>query len=378
MKRIITISFLSLLISQPGNSQANDSIFTEQIKATRGICKEINKTNSILEQMLDSDSDSLVLTQISNQAIAIENLNETQIQVLDSLVNRVNQVNNESSFWHDALVESVAAFLGLLGAIVVFYLGLKYDRQKERDKEIEKQNEKNKFLKESINSSKRSIRSQIEEIEDYIRNIENNPREIPYLNMLPINNLKRNMILMENEDHFHSYMDQVGNSSDDVKNYSNIIGSLDYFYNQFNQIFKTQPDHLKFDHDRKIQYGQLSKIAIDRCTELGKSNEESNPALFHSIGQILSHYGQNFNTYDYGTVQEFCVEPMRKMLVDDFLEIKEVRIISSLLQEATFVYNEIPVHNLHHAKTYKELLEVANFTEKNLSENSKKINEYDS
>ena len=179
---------------------------------------------------------------------------------------------DDNSFWTDLLVGILGAGVGAYTTIWVYLQSLKKEKLKEEIKKKEFEKDKLRYLQHLINKSLSTIDHLITGLDKFIQTIEEDNITFPELISAPLHDLERIVHRINQEEHYHSYLNQLKN--DDI---TVIFGIIDYFYDSYTEIRKSLEKSQRYDFDRKQEYIKLvyevRKMTSSKLGELRKFND---------------------------------------------------------------------------------------------------------
>ncbi len=356
----------------------NDSLFIEQLNAIRGICKEINSTNKTLKELIESSHpDTIKIRNLIDQSNAIENLNENQNRITGELINRINTSVKGNSFFRDAGVEAIGALLGILGTLLFFIWGLNSEKRK-------KSNEEKRFKKELVTFGGNLIEGildlgnkQYNELGNYVTNSKQNPFFINPLPFYVSDDIKRIGKLLENQDFFHSFLNEIGKDTGSQKKYKNIVNALDFLSSQYKQLFEAHEKAMQFDLNRKTKYKEIVELVLNKTAEFCLLKSSSHQKLVNTFDSILKGYANQIQIDNsIATAENYVIFPLKQVMLNHGTHIADIREIIPSLTIATQLLSECKQQNNSH---YDEIEVIRNTIKgefDKLEENSKEIINY--
>ena len=342
--------FLNLNLS----AKYSDSLFIQQNQILRSICKEIAL---IGDEVAKIDS-SKFRSQVKNFSTELS----------DSLINKItyniaesNQKEEKSlgDFLYNSAADLFGAFLGASIALLLFYWQTKKDLKAEELKKQELINNKISYLKSVMNSvinlSEKLRNSGVK----FTKEIKNNPYEIPELQLYPLQDFRRLDRIISDESYFYAFMNYYGNSQGSIERYKDLSSLSDYLKSQTDQLFQNQLTDRESDHKRKMNYKIGFETVSNAASELGITNEKSNPDLHRDIEKVLKNYQSKLNEEnqtDLSLHQNEFITPLRDVLLEYMFDIEEVRKVLDNIKSISQIYREIPLQNINVAEDYSGFL----------------------
>jgi hypothetical protein len=353
-----------------------DSILNNQVQATSKIYREIR----LLTEEI-SDLAPLLSKKDSGIVIATaKNINRGYDSISNQIANNEGAIKYDKkgfNFWDflsGAIAEMIGAFIGAGAALWIFFKQTKEEKVKENLKEQIKLNEKNHYFGSLLQSSLNLAKQQNEGIKKFYEELDSKPLYIPLIAIHPKQDLERLSKVIDNEEYYHAFLNKYGSDIENVKKYRGIAGSVDFLNSQINQMLDMQSKGQNFDHKRKVEYKELLDTAIDTASELGMRNENTNPDLTRSIGEILQRYYEGLtNPLELEYHQKNLVEPLITMMLNNFSDLPEVRQFLNDLKNATLIYSEIQGLNKIHSDGFKGFHNYINQAIELLEKNGKEL-----
>lgn len=341
-----------------GQTPQIDSILEEQNKTLKKICSEIEEIGIEISK-IDSSKfrpNNVVLSQDTSQF----RLNHTISQTLNEI--------NEKSFG-DMLYKSfghlVSALIAAIIGLWIFFGQWKKEKNKQEEIRLKGINEKNQYLKSILNGAISLSENYKSSLEQFTEELKSNPFNIPDIKLYPLQVLSRLQKTLDNEEYFHAYIYNNGDSEESINRFRNISALSDYLVSQISELQKK--DYKRKDNDLKIRYINLFEETLDETTEIGKSNETENRSIFIAFDKILGNYIPHIEhgfVTDISIGQNEFIKPLKKELLSNFFNLKEMRLLLKKVGKTTRLYNEIPFQNngtlklyLHFQETLDEVLD---------------------
>lgn len=301
-----------------------------------------------------------------------------QLEVIASKLDSLNTLSQPQSKWWDfypnMYAEMAGAFLGAFATILVFYLTILADRKKENERREEEQRQNNSYLGSIIHKTLLKIKSQSEYLKEHYEETRKKPVELHLMTFIPLQDLKRLALLLEQEKYYHSYLHEFGKTQENVTKFSSITSSVDFLSDIVRQITtETLPNAQRFDHERKKRYQLLLDDGMDFAVEIAKQAEQQLPELADLIFTHVNYFHQNFaGTDDLDSVQEQYVNSLKNQLAKRFSDIPVVRELLGKLRELTYLHTDIVAQNGHHAdimaNDYKNIIAAIRMLEESAQE----------
>ncbi|MDF7818337.1 hypothetical protein P1X15_12050 [Runella sp. MFBS21] len=224
---------------------------------------------------------------------------------------------DDNSFWTDLLVGILGAGVGAYTTIWVYLQSLKKEKLKEEIKKKEFEKDKLRYLQHLINKSLSTIEHLITGLDKFIQTIEEDNITFPELISASLHDLERIVHRINQEEHYHSYLNQLKN--DDI---AVIFGIIDYFYDSYNEIRKSLEKSQKFDFDRKQEYTKLVyEVRKMVASKLGELKKDKNPYLdfYETLNRLLvKHINETKqNPTNLELIQKNLIQPLLELWKDN-------------------------------------------------------------
>jgi hypothetical protein len=164
------------------------------------------------------------------------------------------------------LQDIFSALIGTGTALLIFYITIRKDRNKEKLNFKRQTNNQIRNFKNLINSSIKHAETTISNLDEMINNYENDLLKFQLLRFSPNKSFERLDELLKNEDYFQAYSKKYG--KENVNTYNSLSLIIDYFYMQINQLWEIIEKAQEFDHKRKIKFNEQSTFIITSVARL--------------------------------------------------------------------------------------------------------------
>ena len=266
----------------------------------------------------------------------------------------------------DFIKDIIGALIGTGTALLVFYLTIKRETKKVKQKEIENNENRIKRFNYLLESSSKHIKNTILNLEKNIQEIEADNLNFHLIVINPNNSLSRLSELINNEKHFFSYIEVYGSES--IKNHSEISNLIDFFSSQIDQLFIIKEKSQNFDYQRKVRYTNLIRETTNHIGWASSQTKIITEPDIQELGTMIKNF--NKNTTDQSDLEGFY-QYIRKAFKEVLIKYIHIPIISEKLlvfKEASNLFIEIKNQNKHHGAELNQILN-------NMKENSKLLDE---
>ncbi|KQT17097.1 hypothetical protein ASG31_12160 [Chryseobacterium sp. Leaf404] len=232
----------------------------------------------------------------------------------------------------------ISAIIGTGTALLIFYLTTKRDKKKDDDKKEEEINNRISNFVNLLNLSRSHALNTIQNLSEMINNYSRNNVEFQLLRFSPNKSFDRLDENLKNENYFQAFAKKYG--SDKIPNYNRLTFIIDYFNIQLNNLWEMVEKAQEFDYQRKVNFNDLSKIAINKVARLTiETNNGLNDNDIEVKGRILVDYHENMQnsiTHNYVYLRRFLEEGLRNQISNS-----NVTDLIELIKEVSELYNEI-------------------------------------
>ncbi|WP_028666475.1 hypothetical protein [Runella zeae] len=111
----------------------------------------------------------------------------------------------------DVVGNLIGGFIGAGSAIWLYYRSIKKDKEKEIEVQLEFEKNKLRYLQHLIGRSISTIEHLIKGLDKFIQTIEEDNITFPELISAPLHDLERIVHRINQEEHYHSYLNQLKN-----------------------------------------------------------------------------------------------------------------------------------------------------------------------
>lgn len=250
-------------------------------------------------------------------------------------------ITENTSFLKDVFIQ----LIGTGGALWIFFCGIKYERKKELKRKRDERLEKLKFFSALASSTLKTVKSQYNHYQKFIKEIDNNPFEIELMGYTISEDIRRVVQNFNTEEYFLAFLEKYNeDESKNVNQFKDIYSCYDFFHNQFNQVKEIVKSSVTADFEKKKDFKLIAESSLGHIFSLLQKEDFKNDKV---SWEELNSTMINFIKNDTGTIKywhDYLLIPAKKILVNKSSN-SEVQSILTLLQQATFIYNEIPLQN---------------------------------
>jgi hypothetical protein len=187
------------------------------------------------------------------------------------------------------------SFIGTATALTVFYLAYWREIKKENAKERRERINKIKYLQNLLHEVDKYLNGQLEHINVFANRIESNLMEFHILTFVPLNQHKRLLEALNNEDYFHAFNEyylKVNPDFNTVNAFNRLIGNVGYQLEALEELKSVLKNGQTNDYELKIAFKNHVDLIIKEVGDLlilirALPNRSSNTnALYSELATI--------------------------------------------------------------------------------------------
>lgn len=234
--------------------------------------------------------------------------------------------------------------------LLLFYLGMKKERDNENTKKEKRQFDNLKYFGVLVDNIQVISEKQSNNSKEVAEKIGTNPIEFPELEKVVGSDIKRIVNLVNHEDIFHAYLSRFGNTTEIIKDYRITFSYLDYLDKIYDQhIIDFEKYKIDFNgnyHNFKNISKELMDYIAFQIKEI-KSKDEAyeDDAYWIFINNIIVEYYrkiedddiENDITYNFNSF----INPLKTEMLNKYQERIDSDFIISKAEQATHTYTEI-------------------------------------
>jgi hypothetical protein len=284
----------------------------------------------------------------------------------------------DSQLWRDLLTGSVGAFLGFLGAYLIFIKGLKSDKRREEDRLRAEKLDRLKYLSSLVASIIKIGETQAANFEEFASDIKTDPYKRRLLKSVTNNDLKRGSEKLDFEANYLAYISQFDSNKESVKDFKEIISSFDYIDAIYDDAIKVLEAKLQIVYNKKTHFASKFNESLNLAgNTLFLDGYKDDESLTSFINQILTDYYTNREIVeDFETPMKKFIEPLHKFLTENnYLHYPYLNQLFFQLKECMITYNSILLQGNDIAKTSQEFSKQMKDATNDLKLASKKLTE---
>jgi hypothetical protein len=219
-------------------------------------------------------------------------------------------------FLKDFVLPLVIAGLAAYTAYYIFIKESKRDRAKEATKLQRAQNDKIKYFSALVQSAFSSSKSQLENIDENIKLLEQDNISFHYLRQVPMYDLKRVNENTNLEDFLLAYTYRFRDHENPVKHFKRILSSIDYLYLEFLLLQDQWGKAQKFDYERKLKLKDLFKDSFDLYDDIMLQNIGNINPLLKELTEVKEKMEANYreDKYDIQFHYDYFFTPINQVV----------------------------------------------------------------
>lgn len=353
---LLIIIFVSSIAYPQDNKKVEETLY-KHLKATRGICNEIDTLNKTIKDLSEK--------MMSKDSIVIKN---------EILFDETKKENGQLPLGQRILPHIIGAFIGATSALLLFYMGIRRERKMEERRRVKEHKEKMDYFKSLSKICLEHSKDVTEGLEAFCKKIESNPQTLPLVPIYATDDLNRLSKLLDNQDYFHSFIDEFKGNKDSINYYRSIANSIDFFSAQLKQVYEMQEIKVNKDYERRKIYVDRVQQIEDELQFIADQHQGTKPNFSKFIFNTIDNYHvvQKKNN-NFSNIEDYFVKPLINGLYQDFQEFPQLFYYLNKLKSLSLLYAEIPKQNLAHVHDYRKILEKWNDSINQLEESISKL-----
>jgi hypothetical protein len=271
------------------------------------------------------------------------------------------------SFGADVLIAFLGAFLGIIGAYLLYLLSLKQVRR-----------DRLKYVASLIESIVPSVIRQSQYCNEHAERIIHEPFENIYLKLEANRDPKRLADKVDQEGVYHAYLWKYKRKEKTYKDFRNLYGYIDYLDYLVDDLIRTNEKVLNATWERKKQYAISFKMAketiqsLSLIRELNETQKEFVTFSSDRLKQVFDKYPEGENLVESFNV---VVVPIRTYIVEKAKQHPKITELLFLLDDLFNQYTGIELSAKHNAVDYRWYSEQLKEKADELREKSKQLRE---
>ncbi|MEI6864651.1 hypothetical protein [Flavicella sp.] len=243
-----------------------------------------------------------------------------------------------------------SALIGTGTALFVFYLTLKQERRREKEKLQRETDNRIRNFKNLITSSTSHAETTITNLGEMVNNYNTNLLDFQLLRFSPNKSFERLDELLKNETYFQSFTKKYGEKN--IDNYNRISLIIDYFNMQLNQLWDIIQKGQNFDFERKTKFKDLSSQILNGIAKLiikedSGIAQKDNELLNHLILKFHEGLPSNNNLNYLYEFNRAVLENVLKNYIGNFSAME----IIERIRDSSILFDEIQKQNGAHKET---------------------------
>ena len=353
---LLVIIFVSAIAYSQDNKKIEETLY-KHLKATRGICNEIDTLNKTIKGLSEK--------MLSKDSIVIKN---------EILFDETKKENGQLSLWQRILPNVMGALIAALSTILMYFIGRWSERQKEEEKRRKEHKEKIDYFKSLSNNCLNHSKDVDKGLGTFCDKIESDPQTLPLLPIYATDDFNRLSKLLDNQDYFHSFLDEFKENEDSMKYYQDIVYSIDFFRAQQKQIYEMQQIKMNKDYERKRIYTDSAQQIENELQSTSHQLQSTHPNFSKFISNTIDDYYKNQGKNNsFSNRENYFVKPLINGLYQNFQGFPHLDYYLNKLKSLSSLYVEISKQNLAHVDDYRKILENWNDSISKLEESIGKL-----
>jgi hypothetical protein len=271
------------------------------------------------------------------------------------------------------LQDVLSALIGTGTALLIFYLTIKSDKNKEKKSLKKETNNRIRNFINLIHSSINHAETTITNLEEIIANYDKNILDFQLLRFSPNKSFERLDEHLKNELYFQSYSKKYGKENVDTFNRISLI--IDYFNMQFNQLWDIIQKAQEYDYQRKLKFKNLSNNILNGIAKLTiTDNTGINSNDIDKLGSLLVdfHNGMTENA-DLNYLYAFNRNSL-ELVLKRYISNPKVTDLIELIRDSSLLFDEIHKQNYKHKEDLESVKLEMNNSLMRYKEETKNLN----
>ena len=293
---------------------------------------------------------------------------------------------SEHGFWWNFFKDFIlpillAGFAGWM-AYFIFISETKRDKLAEEQKKNQERSDKLLFFMVLIESAIKISKHQNENIENQIKNITANDIDFHQMTLVPLNDLKRITEELNPEVYLLAYTNYFqSNRLNAVKEFKNIMASVDFIYELFQDIIKMLEKSQTYDYERKLKFQEIFHSSYKVLGELLLQTKENNIPFHNALNLVYANFTANHpgDNYDLNFYYNFFFLPFNDCVSNLIPNLqnpsKEILEFATLTRDGKQLFLQIKSQNkllledltADLKKTSKSLIELTGYSKRLLA-----------
>ena len=245
----------------------------------------------------------------------------------------------ESSKWVDFFIQFFSSLIGAGSAILVFWLGMRNDKKKQKINTLELTHEKLKYINFLLNGVLSDTQKQTASINLYINEQKKNYSKQNRYSIYVKNNVERVAISIKQEEYVIAYV-RVFNDD----NITRLFDLSDYFNRILDKTISDIQSNTKYDYELKLEFKGLIERLINNIAAyiflLKKGSNYQQNELYLLLNEAIIHYYEILEKEfdNFLAFRENLINPMLKYLLPyrDIIQIYDIAELASRANKSLF------------------------------------------
>ncbi len=279
-------------------------------------------------------------------------------------------------FIGDVVPDAVGALIGVMGALYLFKLQLKGEKEQEQVKASKEEIELLRFSGIIVESIISTFEKEIVELQKYHKRYDDEPYlqiDQPY--GLATNDIQRLLKIMEGKEYLNSYLKQIGGSTKDLMNYNKIAKSIDYLSIVRDQIQNFVNLAIDRDLERRNLYNSNVIKNLNALKDYCYSNILTHREFLQLIMPVQIVYG-NDDSFNLDQHARRLIHPVIGLIQHNYHSDINLKSIEFELHQALGIANHVIYNNGKFADDIGQMVDDIKLTINVLKDNSSKLRKY--
>ncbi len=244
--------------------------------------------------------------------------------------------DGQSSWWKDLLINAFGAFIGVIGALALYYWQV-WVQQKDKLKYV------SSLLESIINYSK----TQATNCKTLSEKIDQEPTKLHLLQFQANHDLQRLANKVDQESFYHAYLAKYKRNKSSYKSFKNLYGYIDFIDQTIDELKSFLEKEYLSITERKKKFAEYLSLGLQKSALLLINPRLQNQQqLLHFINQsIQGFYNNQTDVEDLTYALNSFVIPVKNYLAQNFPNTPECNDIMITLKGATSFYSAIELQS---------------------------------
>jgi hypothetical protein len=256
--------------------------------------------------------------------------------------------------WSSLLIQiigfGIAIYAAYYGAKSAFNLQIKKEA---KEKQAELQDRFN-FLNSLAARANKSIVNQVKYLEEFYKEIEEKPSFTHEHKRIALDDVKRLLILLNEEKSFQSYLNKLNSNSESYDDYNKMIYFLDYYNNGLNSIIMNIELTSKEIHEKRAVFSTYFSEYQKKLVLLTNKTEYKNTQEYKQISAFLNTTYSKEEREDIAQACTKFIQPIQNLIAKYSTKDELSNEAFMLGRDCILAYEEIVALNLEYATFFKD------------------------